>query len=127
MAKAQTIALYVIVLLLMVDFVIDRVQPAVALALDEQEYHEAAQRCHEALSNRQQLRDTADRYDRETLFTLNQSATVGLMDCYDREVVRRSLLARGVNEHDLNRIDLIARNASKAGLRYFVQGLTGEE
>ena len=123
MAKAQTIALYVIILLLAADFVIRHVKPAVVLTLREQEYVGAARKCHEALSNEQQLKDAADRYDRETRLALNLSATVGLMDCYEREYLRRSLLARGVNGHDLDRIDLGARNESNADLWYFVQGV----
>ena len=87
----------------------------------------AARQCHEALSNRQELQDTSARLDRETAFALNRSAVVGLMECYEKETLHRSLLAWGVDEQDLNRIDLVARAESKAGLRHFVQGVTGEK
>jgi hypothetical protein len=125
LAKAQTIALYAIALLLAGDFVIGHVQPAVVLALNEQEYLGAARKCHEALSNRHRLDDAADQYDRETAFALNLTATVALTDCYGMENLRRLLLARGVNEHDLDRIDLMARNESNTDLWYFVQGVAG--
>ncbi len=127
LTKAQTIALYLIVLLLMADFAIKHVQPTVVLKLNEQAYLAAARQCHEALSNRQELLDASIRLDRETAFALNRSAVVGLMECYEKETLRRSLLAWGVDEQDLNRIDLVARAESKAGLRHFVQGVTGEK
>jgi len=125
--KVQTVALCLIALVLMADFAVEHVLPVAALALKEQEYLDAARTCHEARSNWQQARDTADRYDRETSFAVNQSATVGLMDCYKKEYLHRSLLSWGVTENELNRLDLFARNESEVGLRYFVQGVTGEK
>lgn len=125
--QVPRIALYSIVILLMADFTLDHVQPAVMLALKEQEYLDAAHTCHEARSNGQQLRDAADQYDPETLFAVSQSATVGLMDCYKMEYLRRSLLAWGVNEHDLNWLDLIAGNKSNVSLPYFVENVIGEK
>jgi hypothetical protein len=111
----------------MVDFGLDHVQPVIALAIKNQEYFDAARMCHEARANAQQMKDTANQYDQKTLLALDQSAMVGLMDCYEKERLRRSLLAWGVSEHDLNRIDLLARNQSETSLWYFVDGVKCEQ
>ena len=59
--------------------------------------------------------------------TLRKSAMVGLMDCYDREHIRLSMMARGVNKHRIGQLDLEANNASTASLHYFVQGMTEQK
>ena len=125
MTKVQTIPLYLIAVVLMADFAFDHVQPHIALALKNQEYLDAARTCHEARANEQRMKDIA--LDPRTLMLREKSAAVGLMDCYEKERLRRSLLAWGASESDLHLIDLIARSQSETSLEYFVDGVKSEQ
>ena len=125
MTKVQTIALYLIAVVLMADFAFDHVQPHIALAFKSQEYLDAARMCHEARANEQQMRHIA--VDQRTLILRDKSALVGLMDCYEKERLRKSLLAWGASESDLNLIDLTARSQSETSLRYLVDGVKSEQ
>jgi hypothetical protein len=126
MGKAQTFALYVIALVLLADFALEHMRPVLMLALREGEYFEAAKRCHESRSNLADVRKAKDMYDARILPLLEQSAQAGLMECYEKEVIGQSLLAQNVSASALSRVDLAAMNASKASVRYFVTGLSGE-
>jgi hypothetical protein len=87
-------------------------EPFVVLKMSESKYFDAASRCHEALSNHQQILEAADQFHRSTLLALRRSAMVGMMDCYEKESLRQLVLSRGVSEHDLTQLDLRTRNGS---------------
>ena len=127
MHTLKTIALCLIALVLSVDFAVDHIAPVIALTAKKQQYLGAARKCHEARSFTQHVRDAANEYDRKLLPTLDRSATVWLMECFQRNNIRSYLLAWGASEDDLDRLDLLARSQSEASLPYFVDGLTSEQ
>jgi hypothetical protein len=123
MSKLQTVALWLIALLLAGQIGLEHIRPLIVLAANEEPFVEAARRCHEASSNYREVQSVAERDDSASANTLHRSATVGLMDCYESQNLRLAMLAGGVNNHLIDRLDLSARNASDASLHYFVKGL----
>jgi hypothetical protein len=123
MPKLQTVALWLIALLLAGHIGLEHLRPLIVLAAHEESFVAAARRCHEASSNYREVQSVAVRDDGAEAITLHKSATVGLLDCYESENLRLAMLAGGVNVHLINRLDLSARNASDASLYYFVEGL----
>jgi hypothetical protein len=76
----------------------------------------------EALSNYRDVQSFPERYDSVAAITLNKLATAALMDCYERQDLRLAMLAGGVNAHEIDRLDLSAKNASNVSLHYFAEG-----
>jgi hypothetical protein len=74
MNRLQTVALYLIALTSMADFAVDHLLRMLALRMKNQKYIEAARACHEAQSNKQQLRDEARQFDQKTRFALDRSS-----------------------------------------------------
>ena len=124
MSRLQTVALWLIALLLAGQIGFEHIRPLIVLASYEEPFIGAARRCHEALSNYREIQNVVERYDRVGAITLHKSATVGLMDCYKSRDLRLTMLAGGVNVHQIDRLALSARNASQTSLHYFVEGLT---
>ena len=124
MSRLQTVALWLIALLLAGQIGFEHIRPLIVLALNEEPFVAAARRCHEASSNYREVQSVAERDDSVAAITLHKSAKVGLMDCYESQDFRLTMLAGGVNVHQIDRLDLSARNTSNASLHYFVEGLT---
>jgi hypothetical protein len=124
MSRLQTVALWLIALLLAGQIGLEHLRPLIVLAAYEEPFVEAARRCHEASSNYREVQSVAERDDSVAAITMHRSATVGLMDCYESHDLRLAMLAGGVNVHQIDRLSLSARNASDASLDYFVEGLT---
>lgn len=125
MQRAQVIALWIITLVLVADAAMKYAVPGVVLFLHRDAYLRAALQCEEALANLQESEALASSESAQTGFALRQSAMVGLMDCYERQHLRRVLLASRVSPHDLDAVDLEARMASNANLPYLVEDLRG--
>ena len=124
MSRLQTVALWLIALLLAGQIGFEHIRPLIVLASYEEPFIGAARRCHEALSNYREVQGIAKRGNSVAAITLQKSSTVGLMDCYQSHDLRLAMLAGGVNVHLIDRLDLSARNASGVSLHYFVEGLT---
>ena len=123
MSKLQTGALWLIALLLTGHLGLEHIRPHIVLAEYKEPFIGAARRCHEALSNYRDVQSITESYDGVSAIILNKSATAGLMDCYERQDLRLAMLSGGVNVHEIDRLDLSARNTSDVKLHYFATGL----
>jgi hypothetical protein len=131
--KIQSLAICLIAVVLVAMITVKHVRPYVILTMNEEQYFELSERCHEAFSSMKQVRDFREDYDgetfpdlyydEETFSDLYKASTVAMMDCYGKDVLRLDLLSKGVGKVDLDLIDLRAKESSNASIRYFVRGL----
>jgi hypothetical protein len=116
--SAQTIALWLIAIMLTAAFAIEHIRPAVLLALNRDAYLAASHACHEARTYAMEADAVATELGGQKAEALRRSAGVAVMDCHGHSLLRAQLLAAGVVEQTLDALDLEARLQTAAGPPY---------
>jgi hypothetical protein len=123
--KIQSISICLIAAVLVGQLYISELHPKLSLYFSNGNYSDAAIQCHQAIAEGKEANYFIRNQTAEISFALKRATEVAMMDCYRRDELRLELLSHGVSPHELDLIELRAKNRALLSLSYFVDGLGG--
>jgi hypothetical protein len=126
MTRIQSAAVYLIAIVLLIQFALDYGRPLVARQLFVDEYLQARIACHEILSAHRQ--DAVADGPGDTISLLIQKAKdVSLLSCVESKRLQLRLLSFGVSLEFLRTLDIEANIRGETDLRYLIQQQVSEQ
>lgn len=121
MKYIKEISLLLIAVVLASDFFISHIWPIIYLRVYHQDYYDSSVACAKAMVSFQEAEEAPSNLDfsvRQRLFLASQ---IELAQCHEHELLKKKALSNGVDQADLDVIDLKALENENVPLRSFVK------
>jgi hypothetical protein len=120
--KLQLTALLTIAMVLLAQFYLWQLHPRLVLHQKNDQFFEFAKECHQAVSERDKILRLRRSFSKKVHDALMKTSEVSLINCHRKDELRLVLLNNRVSQHQLDLIELRAKNASASSLMHFVGG-----
>lgn len=121
MKHIKEFSLLIIALVLVSEFFISHIWPTIYLQVYHQDYYDSSVACAKAMVSFQEAEEAPSNLDFSVRQRLLLASQVELAQCHEHELLKRKALSNGVDQADLDVIDLKALENENVPLRSFVK------